>query len=455
MVAVVLHVLALIPAILEAQFFADDFTNLTRYYRTVGDLSDAGLNAGKYTINFYWAAGTVLFGQANPLPFVVFNTLCVLIGAWLWVRYAVDEHRSATFRPWVIACFVATTSAWPIMLWPSNSVHAIIFPILAGIAWAKHRASKASSARELLGLGVFCGALILVAVVSNPLYLGLASLVAWNTVIFAARSRVIGCSQRVVLLTGVASVVLSVGYALVVAVPQTRSASAYSNTGLGFVRSSVRFYWDNATRSSTARYFVVATVVAAVALSAEALVRRRDGFSAACTVAAGAISWLLLLQGTQRAVHYLAVPLLLLMTAVGYGFSTAGGGSRLGAPIVGVVGLLLATIGLVTLTTGSSSLRQYFITTPYGSELAAVRTDLSRLVGPGAVLCAEVRTSSVDNASFIAGLAGPAGFQVPPVSAVSTQFVDNLTACPGGSTRVLVERSPWGTLLVQLVEPVG
>lgn len=425
-------VLALVAAawfsgLLRADFWADDFTNLSLYNHSVGDLTNTARNDGKYTINVFWWLGTVAFGTGSALPFIMVVSAVTVIGVVLWLRAGVPESWGQVQAWWVAAALAATSTPLGILLWASNIVHAVSFLSL-GIAFAAHRRAQASATvRGGVAWSAAGAAAWLLLIVSNPLYLGALLLAVvfgvreyrgWITRAWPApRTRKVAALITLLAQAGIPSM-----YFVLVAYPRTTSRSSYSTFGFGEIRGNVQFYMDRLAPTWWGLAVAVSIVLAAGVLT---IVRARvDVFPLTLMISAAAIAGPVFMQGQQRADHYLAVPVLLVLSALAAAVGARGTrGAWAQSPVVRVAGVSAALLSLFVLFDSSSGVRAWWTTTPLGSQLSEARDRVAEETSAGDPLCVELEMSDAASSAFLAGIGGEAGLQLPPVLAGTATYV--------------------------------
>ena len=176
--------------------------------------------------------------------------------------------------------------------------------------------------------------------------------------------------------------------------------------------------------------------------------RRGDLLPLAVLAAAGATALPALVQGLQRDVHYLAMPLTLLFSALAA--STRPLLRDTSRRANGAV-LLAAGIALLLTFGQGSGERSYFVDTPYGHDLAAFRSEVAAVTPPGGAICAKLRQlDAAQQAFLIAAMSGPDGFLVPPINAGQVYFESDALRCPANVvvTRITVSSNAHGGFAV-------
>ena len=236
-------------------------------------------------------------------------------------------------------------------------------------------------------------------------------------------------SARVAVVVGFWNLLLPVIYFATVAYPGTTSSTAYARNGLQFVHANLRFY-----RSVLAPSVLLTVVYAALLLGgtigALAGMRRRDFFPIAVLGAAAATALPALVQSQQRDIHYMAMPLLLVFSALAAGARPVllGESKRLKG-----AALLAAVAALLLLFRQGADVRAWSVQTPYGSRLATFRSEVASLTPEGGAICARLNLDASHQALFIAEMSGENGFLVPPIGAAQAYLVAGVKPCPANA----------------------
>lgn len=441
---ILLSGMAWVTAVSRSSFWADDFLNLTHFAHSLGNLSDNHINEGKYIINVFWAVGTLAFGAGSVVPFLLVNALVFAAGLFLWLRAGSPARWRWIDGWWVAGLFIATGAWLPSVLWSSNITHTGGFLAL-GIGFLAHeRSMRATTLRDGTIWSAVCGAAWTTAVVSNLIYLGLLAIAAYCVYFQVLKLRDLGAALKPTTAAVVAwSLLLPIVYFLAVAYPGATSSSVYATNGLRFLHEDLRYYRETLAPTVVLTVAYIALLIVA-ATSAVLAARRREFFALAVLIAAGATALPALVQSQQREIHYVAMPLLLTFSAVAAGIRpiwdkrtdrtrwARGGLAAAAAPM------------LLIVFVHASSLRAYFVSTPYGSSLAAFRSAVASLTPEDAVVCARLNLTPQAQTLFIAEMSGTDGFLVPPISAAGAYLVSGSQSCPAGAISITVSPTPRG-----------
>ncbi len=424
---VVLNLIVWIVGVSRSGFWADDFLNVTQYARTLGNLSNYHINTGKYIGNIFWALGTEAFGNGSVVPFLLLNSLVFAAGVITWLWVGSNKRWSAVDSWWIGGLFLATAAWLPTALWSSNIVHSGGFLALGVGLFAHERAMSMRTARGCAGWSALTGAAWTFAVVSDLLYIGLMVIAVYCAWYQIGRLRGFGMkTPGVAVFVGFWNLLLPIFYFVAVAYPGTTSSTAYAVNGPQFVHENLRFYklLLAPTDLLTAVYAVL--LVGGV-IGALAALRRRDPFPFALLGAAGATALPALVQSQQRDIHYMAMPLLLLFSALAAGVRPVllGKSKRLAGTI-----LLATAVTLLLLFRQGADIRAFFVQTPYGSNLATFRSEVASLTPEGGVICTKLDLDAPHQSLFIAEMSGENGFLVPPINATQVYFAASATPCP-------------------------
>lgn len=424
---IVLNFIVWIVGVSRSGFWADDFLNITQYSRTLGNLSNYHINTGKYIGNIFWALGTETFGTGSVVPFLLLNSLVFVTGLVIWLQVGTHRRWSTVDAWWIGSLFIATAAWLPTALWSSNIVHSGGFLALGAGIFAHERAMSARTARNSAGWSALSGTAWTFAVVSDLLYIGLmviAVYCAWHQI---RKLRHFGMKTPVVsVFVGFWNLLLPMIYFVAVAYPGTTSNKAYAVNGLQFVHENLSFYRSLLAPTDLLTAIYVALLVNG-AIGALAALRRRDFFPVAVLGAAGATALPALVQSQQRDIHYMAMPLLLLFSALAAGARPVllSESKRLRGTV-----LLAAAVTLLLLFRQGANTRAFFVQSPYGSSLATFRSEVASLTPEGGVICAKLNLDTSHQSLLIAEMSGENGFHVAPINVAQAYFVAGSTPCP-------------------------
>lgn len=442
-VVIVLNVLVWITAVSRSGFWADDFLWVTHFARSLGHLSDDHFNIGKYVINIFWAFGTEAFGNGSVVPFLMLNFLVFATGVVTWLWVGVRERWTVIEAWWIAGLFIATAAWLPTALWSSDITHSGGFLALGAGIFAHERAMRSTTAHDVTCWSVIGGMAWTFAIASNLLYIGLmvvAAYCVWHQTSQLRRLRVTVPIAAVVV--GFWNLLLPIVYFVAVGYPGTTASSPYAKTGLRFVYDNLRFY-----RSILAPTELLTAVYAVLLLGglvgAVVALRRRDFFPIAVLGAAGATALPALVQGQQRYINYMAMPLLLVFSAFAAGVRPT---VLMGAKRFKEALLLVAGIALLLLFRQGGELRAYFVRSPYGGSLATFRSEVASLTPEGGAVCVALDLDAQQEGLFIAEISGENGFRVPPINAASAYLVSRTKPCPysGPAAHITVKLNPHG-----------
>jgi hypothetical protein len=438
LLVIVLSLMMWVTALSRSGFWADDFLNVTHFARSFGDLSNDHINDGHYVINVFWAIGTYAFGAGSVIPFLLLNALVFVGGLFVWLWAGIETRWSLVDAWWIAGLFIATTAWVPTALWASNITHSGGFLALGAGLFAHERCMRARKPQSSVLWSLASGAAWTFAVVSNILYIGLLVIAGYCAFHQAVKIRRVGAT--ITTATGAAgtwNLLLPILYFAAVAYPATTASPVYATNGLQFIHQDFDFY-----RQALAPTGLLASIyVAAFGLAAAGgalAIRRRDWFPIAVLGAAGATAFPALIQGQQRDIHYLAMPLLLL-------FSSLAAGAR---PVLlrqwrrgvqlSLLLLLAAATMLLLLVRQGTDIRSYFVDTPYGHSLLAFRSEVASLTPERGTICARLNLDMQHQAFFVAAMSGADGFLVPPISAAKAYLVSSNQRCPAQGVATVI-----------------
>jgi hypothetical protein len=432
-------------AVGRSGFWADDFFNILHYNGSLGDLSYHH-NQGKYVINVFWALGTLAFGLSSVVPFLILNTLVFAMGVVLWLWIGTRTRWGTTDAWWIGGLFVATAAWLPTALWSSNIVHSVAFLSLGLGLLAHERCMKARTVRESMLWSLASGAAWTLAVISDLLYLGLLVIAAYCAFHQMLKLRRLGmATPRAGLAAGAWNLLIPVLYFLVIAYPATTASKEYATNGFQFISQNLHYY--EGYLAPTSLLVAVYIVMMAFGLVGSAFsIRHRDWFPLALLGAGGAVALGALIQGQQKEVHYMAMPLLLLFSALAACARPVSiGQSQRRSQMRGGL-LLAATVTLFLVFRQGAGVRSYFMQTPFGGSLAAFRSEVASLTPEGGTICATLNLVPAQQALFLAEISQENGFLVPPIGAARAYLVPMGGSCPAstGASHITVSLNSRG-----------
>ncbi len=241
---------------------------------------------------------------------------------------------------------------------------------------------RARTVRESTLWSLAGGGAWTLAVVSDLLYLGLLVIAAYCAFYQMQKLRQLGVTtRRAGLAVGIWNLLIPAAYFIGIAYPATTASSAYATNGFQFIRPNLHFYRENLAPTTLLLAVYIAAVVLATAGSAISL-RRRDWFPLATLGAAGIIALGALIQGQQRGIHYMAMPLLLVFSSLAASARALLVRQTERRRQIGGGLLLAATVTLFLVFRQGTDVRSYFVQTPLGESLATFRSQVAALT-PG------------------------------------------------------------------------
>lgn len=429
--AILLSLVVWAVALSRSAFWADDFLNVTYFSRSLGNLANDHVNAGRYVANVFWAVGTYAFGAGSVIPFLIVDSLIFAVGVWIWLRVGTRTRWPASAAIWVCGLFLATAVWYQTALSSSAIGHACGYLAL-GLGLAAHeRCMRSDTVRGVGSWSLASGAAWTLAVVSNVLYIGLIPLAAYCAFHQVMRARALGVTTpRAIVGACLWNLVFPVLYFATVAYPATTYKSQYATNGLHFIHGNLDFYKAQLAPTTALTVLYIAVIVFA-AIAAVLAAVRRDLFPIAVLASAGATALPALVQSEQRAIFYLGMPMLLTFSALAAGLRPVLQRPR-PRPWRGLSVLAGATVALVLVFAQGDEVRSYFVRTPFGDAygLAAFRSQVAALTAEGVVICASLDLNAQEQAALTAAMSGEDGFLVPPISAGQAFLDAPGTACP-------------------------
>ena len=447
-VVVLLSFMVWVVALSRSGFWADDFLEVTHFFHSLGELGNDHINAGRYVDNLFWAVGTYAFGTSSVIPFLMLNTAVFAAGVIFWLWTGSNRRWSPLVGWWIGALFIATAVWYPTALSASAIGHSTGFLALGIGLYTHERSMRAGTLRHGALWSVACGAAWTLAVISNIIYIGLLPIAAYCAVHQMLKLRGFGLTTpRASVATGFWNLLLPLIYFFAVAYPATTYKPEYAKSGLRFVRGNLHFYRESLAPSTLlAAVYIVALVLAIIGGVLAA--RRRDWFPLAVLAAGGAVATPALVQSQQRAVFYLAMPLLLFFSALGAGTRPLLYTQR--KHLVRASGaLFVAAAAMLVLVFGQGTdLRAFFVQTPYGASLNTFRSQVASLTPEDGAICVLLNLSAPEQALFAAEMSSENGFVVPPISAAQAYLVPAGTRCPAqGAPSITVNADARGNFV--------
>ena len=428
--AILLSLLVWIVAVSRSGFWADDFLNVTRYSHSFGDLLNDRSNTGKYTLNFFWALGTLAFGAGSAIPFVILNTLVFAVGLVIWLRVGTKARWSAPAAWWIGGLFISTAAWLPTALWSTNITHSCGFFALGAGLWAHEQCVRAPTTRSTALWSLVGGLAWTFAIVSNLLYLGLLVIAVYCGFHQVLKLRRLGVEVvRATAAVGTWNLLIPILYFVTVAYPATVASSVYTNSGLHFVHGNFDFYKETLAPTGILIAVYVGVVVLAFG-GGIAAARRRDWFPIALLVAAVATTIPALVQSLQQDIHYVAMPLLLVFSSLLSGMRPVLAVRREQLAWLRYALLFAAVVALALLFNQGSTERSYFVRSPYGSSLMAFRSEVTSLTPENSIICASFNLTPQYQEAFIAEMSAYRVFLVPPINASQAYLTSIGEPCP-------------------------
>ena len=447
--AILLNLLVWIVAVSRSGFWADDFLNVTRYAHSLGDLLNDRLNTGKYTLNFFWALGTVAFGAGSAIPFVILNTLVFAAGLVIWLRVGTKARWSNPGAWWIGGLFIATAAWLPTALWSTNITHSCGFFALGAGLWAHEQCVRAPTTRSTVLWSLLGGMAWTFAIVSNLLYLGLLVIAVYCGFHQVLKLRRLGVETvRATAAAGTWNLLIPILYFVTIAYPATVASSVYTNSGLHFVHGNFDFYKETLAPTGILIALYVGVVMLALGCGiVEA--RRRDWFPITLLAAAAATTAPALVQSHQQDIHYVAMPLLLVFSSLISGIRPLLTDRREQLARLRYPLFLAAVVALALLFNQGSTERSYFVRSPYGSSLTAFRSEVASLTPENSIICTSFNLTPQYQEAFIAEMSAYRVFLVPPINAYQAYLTSIGEPCPasGPIVRIVVSLNAHGNFV--------
>jgi hypothetical protein len=420
--------LTLITSLVSSSFFADDFTNMVKYNRNFGSVSESD---GKLVINVFWFLGTTFFGTASPLPFLLMN-IAVFVFSFILLHQAFVLSRWNTGGVyWILSIVFSLGVIFPILLWSSNIVHTVaLFCLCLNIFIQQRFLSESDliSFKDVVRQAFLVGIVWMICTLTNPLYIGLMAL---GTYFGFEQHRKFENSKKFRMNKSLIQILsLNVAPALIgfllVAYPRVTAQSAYDISGTKFISGNIRFYLET-INSNRIFPFILPLIAFALLLTIVIELKNSNFLPAALFLATVLIIYPILIQGQQRAVHYFSIPVILIVLSFLSSINRRDGISL--NFFIKLLSRMFIIMIVSALVMGGSSIRSWFVSTPYGSSLEKTRSSIAEVLLDGEKLCVILQMDSAEQNRFIASMGGSNGFLVPPINASEVEFgEDNVCA---------------------------
>jgi hypothetical protein len=121
---ILLSFFALVVAIPNNSFWADDFGNIKAFNSQLGTWNDFTVNAGRPVLNLFFYLMGLSFGTGSATPYLITSSVVVIVGVVMFLRAAVSSRIiSSRMAIFIAAILMSSTTLFPIFLWSTNITH--------------------------------------------------------------------------------------------------------------------------------------------------------------------------------------------------------------------------------------------------------------------------------------------------------------------------------------------
>jgi hypothetical protein len=425
----------------KADFWADDFSNLTKYGRTFGPILETD---GKLIINLYWFVGSYFFGSGSVIPYLLLNFLVFVGSIFILTKAAISRGWHKNYTLLILTGLFGSGTIFAFLIWSSNIVHlASLFGLSCAI-YIQEFARKAHSSRLTLLLASVIGFIWTFTTLSNPLYLAVIVLGLFF-VHEQYSAHLVSRDFKLLLKLLFLNLFLPIVGFVFLSYPRVTKQSAYDLSGNEFILDNIQFY---ITPLANIPYLLLLFTVFLIALGFALIIelKKRNFLPLILVSTALGVTYPILIQGQQRGIHYFSIPVILLVSSVYSMKISLAFISR--QRILGLFSKISMAALIVLIVASTTWTRAWYTTTPFGQPLTEPRKDISKLVKPMGSVCLSFKMPDENRNFFIGGMGGTNGFLLPPINAGSVRF-EHLGECDVTTDSNLdIELNPNNTYLI-------
>jgi hypothetical protein len=405
----------------KADFWADDFSNMTKFGRTLGPILDTD---GKLIINFYWFIGSYFFGTGSVIPYLLLNFSVFIGSIFILNKVAHSRGWDKSFPLLILASLFGSGTIYAFLTWSSNIVHlASLFGFSCAL-YLQELIRKSPSKKFTLELASVMGLVWTFATLSNPLYIAFLFLGLYFTY---EQYRIHAPIRDFNFLLGLVflNLLLPILGFIFLSYPRVTKQSAYDISGNQFIIDNAKFYLAPFISIPFLGLLLICSLaIVAIALLLET--RNKNYVPLILFTTVVGLIYPILVQGQQRGIHYFSIPIILLVCSI-YSMRLT---QLFLFHHLFIRFLSRITIGvlIVLLVAGSYWTRIWYTTTPFGQPLTQLRGEISQFVTPTNSICLRFKMPVQDRNFVIGGMGGRSGFVLPPINAVAVHF-EHLNEC--------------------------
>ena len=442
-VIAVLGFLVWIASMMKADFWADDFSNLTKYGRTFGPILETD---GKLIINLYWFVGSYFFGSGSVIPYLLLNFSVFVGSIFIITKAAISRGWYKNYTLLILTSLFGSGTIFAFLIWSSNIVHLASLFGLSCVIYVQEFARKAHSLRLTLLLASAIGFIWTFTTLSNPLYIALLILGTFF-VYEQYRSRFVARDFKLLFKLLFLNLSLPIIGFVFLSYPRVTKQSAYDLSGNEFIIDNIKFYITPLLNIPyLALLFIPFLIAIGFALIIE--LKKSNVLPIILIGSALGVTYPILIQGQQRGIHYFSIPIILFVSSV---YSMKITLAFLGRQrILGLFSRISLAALIVLVVASTTWTRAWYTSTPFGQPLSEPRKEIAKLVKPMGSVCLSFKMPDEHRDFFIGGMGGISGFLLPPINAAVVHF-EHLGECDvEADSNLKIELAANNTYLVSL-----
>lgn len=439
----VLGILVWITSMIKADFWADDFSNLTKYGRTFGPILETD---GKLIINLYWFVGSYFFGPGSVIPYLLLNSLVFVGSIFILTKVGISRGWHKNYALLILASLFGSGTIFAFLIWSSNIVHLASLLGISCAIYIQEFARKAHSHSSTLLLGCVMGLIWTFTTLSNPLYIAVVILG-----LFFVHEQHRAHTDTKDLKSYISLLMLNLSLPIIgfvfLSYPRVTKQSAYNLSGNEFIVDNIKFYVDPTLNNPVlALVSIIFLITMVLALVIE--LKESNALPLIFVATSLGITYPILIQGQQRGIHYFSIPIVLLVSSIYSMRITLAFLAR--HRILELFSKITIGTLIILVVASTTWTRDWYTTTPFGQPLSEPRKDIAKLVKPLGSVCLRFRMPDEYRDFFIGGMGGANGFLLPPINARSVHF-EHLGECDVKTDSNLeIKLNPNNTYVVSL-----
>ncbi len=439
---ILLSFFAVLVAIPNNSFWADDFGNIRAFNSQLGTWDDFTVNAGRPVLNLFFYVMGVSFGTGSATPYLIASSLVVICGL-IMVFMAAVSLRIISFRMsiFIAAILMSSTTLFPIFLWSTNITHGASILCLGIFAWLF---SKNFQLGEKTQPSILWEAFwVFLIIFCNPLYIGI--IILFSTLTLLVRIQKYGFdgefTKQIYFAYATISMILPILYFFTVSQPEQKKNLSYANTSLTNILPNLEFYLGGFLTTQFLLFFTISLLLLMLKFF------QITAVDLVLIASAGSILLPVLIQSNQRVLNYLVLPLLFL------GFFLARILDRCLSKrsILNVLVYIIIFMLPCLIFSTTKNTRSWYIEPGLGSETKLLIEQIRSFTPPGTKLCIDFKMNKQDEIFLVGGFSGESAFAISPIFSPDTQ-ISMYSDCTGDPERlqILIEKIPNGKFFAYL-----